>query len=253
LGRGYAHGKGTYVDDLFNIVIPELSKDYEIVEDDPDLIYCPTGLPFDLMNKYPEAHIIVNLHSQYQEIIEQYVNESNFSFITHYKPMLEKWRRSVDIHFIPMSIDTSSIPVEFNKVKNSMIYYGNIYEHKLRAYATFMDKYKFDTLSFGKLNYSQVAFSQQECWNLISKYEYGISSGRSAIEMLCMGVKVIIGAWKYGGHVTVDNVQNHWDVNFNSSYYGSEGEYTTVLRSIFDMRNYINNYKKVIDKVAEKL
>lgn len=244
----YTHGRSTYANDVHRIVVSVLEDTFKIGEVNPDVIYSPIRIPFELLDKFSDTRFILNLHDD-SNVIDRYVGNSNITFITHYKPVLDKYKNKVDIRFIPMSIDTSLLPDIHDKVKDSIIYFGNIYPDKKETYEMLKNKYSFDTLSFSKYNGGKIRLTQKECWDIVSRYEYGVGVGRSAIEMLCMGLKVIIGGKGYGGNVTADNFQNHWDVDFDSSYYGEGDNYVTILRRVFDMRNYINDYIKIIESV----
>jgi hypothetical protein len=206
----YTHGRSTYVDDFHRIITPVLEDTFKIGEVNPDIIWSPIRIPSEYMDKYPNAHFLVNLHDDVG-VIHSIRDGIKCTFITHYKRILAEYKDKIDIRFIPMSIDTEVLP---DIVPN--------------------------------YNEGKVRLTQKECWGVVSKYEYGIGVGRSAIEMLCMGLKVRIGGRKYGGKVTTTNFQAHWDSDFDSEYFNEEGEYITVLRSIFDMRNYIEDYVNII-------
>jgi hypothetical protein len=244
----YTHGRSTYVDDFHKIITPVLEDTFKIGEVSPDVVWSPIRIPSEYMDKYPDAHFLINLHDD-AGVIHSIRDGVKCTFITHYKRILAEYKDKIDVRFIPMSIDTEVLPDVVPKTQDSMIYFGNVYKNKKDKYEELKREYKFDTLSYSYYNDGKVRLSQKECWDIVSKYEYGMGVGRSAIEMLCMGLKVRVGGRKYGGKVTATNFQEHWDGDFDSEYFNEEGEYITVLRSIFDMRNYVEDYVNIIKSI----
>ena len=94
-----------------------------------------------------------------------------------------------------MSINTEGLPYRYNE-NGRIIYFSNIYDEKSKTISEMKEMgLKFDTMSQGKFN-GQGDFNWNEAIEIVSEYEYGIGVGRSAIEMLAMGMKVIIAGRK---------------------------------------------------------
>jgi len=254
-------GVTTYKRDFDNIVLSEIAKHYIFVKENElaDAVFSFSTLQKPLLHsmEYVKAPIYQILHNDGIAIHEKFIGEyTNHRFVTHYTHF---YRWAIEKHlkcfFIPMSIDTEWLPYRHNENKK-IIYFSNIYDEKNKTIFEMKEMgLEFDTMSQGKFN-GNGDFNWNEAIEIVSEYEYGIGVGRSAIEMLAMGMKVIIAGKKIGGVISNnEELTKHWATNCNSVGYSNyKGNLLDEIknlkfiiakenRKIFDMRNYLKNYK----------
>jgi hypothetical protein len=252
-----SNGVTTYWTDFNNVVLPHLLKSYKEVDRRAfsDMVFSfSEHIPplFDVDKK--DVKVFQVLHNDIKEHIKyDPIDFRNHFFLTHYMHM-KKWfdEKGFNSTFIPMSIDTDVLPK--NEQTKRIIYFSNIYEDKKECFRKLASSgISFDVLSFGMFNNDyRRNYTHSECLDIVSKYQIGIGVGRSALEMLGMGLKVIVAGKEYGGLINnTTELKKHWETNFNSKYI-SNSDFIEDLRNIddvevfnvekFNMSNFINNY-----------
>jgi hypothetical protein len=104
--------------------------------------------------------------------------------------------------------------------KGKAIYFGNIrggdkqatHDQVVGALAKL--GWKVDTISDNKLNGRSPELTHKEILEVISQYEYGIGTGRCALEIIALGLKVLIAGNKIGGIMINDE---DWEVQRKSN------------------------------------
>lgn len=116
---------------------------------------------------------------------------------------------SMDVAFIPMGIDTSVIPspLEDKYGSKRVIYLGNVYPARLSLFNEVKicfekQGWQFDFISKSKFNGKGKVLTQPQIWDIVNKYSCGVGVGRSAMEMMYMGLKVMICGQRFGGLIS---------------------------------------------------
>lgn len=125
--------------------------------------------------------------------------------------------------FTPMSIDTDKLKsyIKQDRNKNTIIYFGNIYSDKALLFNEIKEKceangLKLDYICDGLFN-GVKPVNQQEAWDIISTYEYGVGVGRCAMEMWALGLKIMIAGNQFGG-IVIDEAD--WAVQEKTNFNG---------------------------------
>jgi len=249
-------GVFTYWADFQKIVLSEIKEEFEFIDEKKEGVFSFSEyIPPMFEVEYKRTPIYQILHN---DIKTHHTRHSKFTmrnhrYVTHYKKFAS-WLTDIGIAntFIPMTVDLEVLPVK-EKCNGKIIVFTNLYNEKAEVFTKLQESgVEFDYLSFGQLNGEGKILNRTECLELVSNYKIGVGVGRSAIEMLAMDLKVIVAGREYGGTiVNADDLQKHWDTNFNSSHkssldfewdiYRIEGA-EKIDRNIFDMRSQIDKY-----------
>lgn len=252
---GCLQGSMTFQQDMLSKVIPELRKSIDLTIDyngrlySADILYALCGLPLLEDITKTTQKIFAHIHSNYPEFWKQ-------KRLDHYKSiMLEKGISFYHTHqlddfvktisnqsiFFPMAIDTGILPNPKER-NGKWIFYGNIFSDTIREQIVqdLRKNIDFDILSCGTLNgtiltqdasdfVQRTTYTRRDCLNLVSQYSCGIGAGRSALEMLAMGLKVLVVGRKYGGPISdLSDFYKHRDYNCN----GTINTGTTIVEDI---------------------
>lgn len=134
-----------------------------------------------------------------------YKDESKWLFVVAYRAYSDLLNANgLKSSFVPMMIDTSILPPAVNDIDRA-IWFGNIYSTKQEMFDEIRANFKragikLSVITKGMLN-SKHPVTQQEAWELISRYRYGVGVGRCALEMFSMGLKVLVAGAEFGGLV----------------------------------------------------
>jgi hypothetical protein len=248
-------GVYTYWLDFQKIILPEIEKEFTLVDDKRSKILsfseyllplysveCRKTISYQILHNDIKTH-----HTRYPKNAMK-----SHRYITHYKKF-SLWLNDIGITntFIPMTVDIDVLPVKEKSKK--IIVFTNLYNGKAEVFERLRQSgVEFDYLSFGSLNGSSRVMNRTECLDCVSQYEIGVGVGRSAIEMLAMNMKVIVAGKEYGGTiVNDDDLQKHWDTNFNSTHKSSldfEWDVERIKkakefdRNMFDMKKVAQKY-----------
>lgn len=253
-------GVFTYWADFQKIILPEIKKEFEFVDEKKEgILSFSEYIPPMFEIEFKRTPIYQILHN---DIKTHHTRHSQFSmrnhrYVTHYKKF-SLWLNDIGIAntFIPMTVDLEILPVKEKRKK--IIVFTNLYNGKAEVFTKLQESgVPFDYLSFGQFNGEGKILNRTECLNLVSEYEIGVGVGRSAIEMIAMGLKIIVAGREYGGSiVNADDLQKHWNTNFNSSHKSSlDFEWDIcriesaekIDRNIFDMRNQVDKYLEFLN------
>lgn len=138
-------------------------------------------------------------------------------FVTAYKEMA-KYANTI---FIPMAIDSEKVAlhnISESKHDKRVIWFGNILNRvKMFEYvkdALNRNGYELDVISENRFNGGD-KMTQEQCWQKLSEYKYGVGVGRSALEMGALGIKVLFAGSHFGGIITNEkHFQKKMDGNF---------------------------------------
>lgn len=176
-------------------------------------------------------------------------------FLTAYKSFYHLIKLSgMKAKFVPMAIDVDKVSAHRlgrNVIEDRIIYFGNKYNDKheiiseLENVASSLG-YKIDYISDGYFNETE-RLTQEQAWERISKYKYGIGVGRCALEMWVLGVKVMIAGNQFGG-IVID--ESDWAVqektNFNGRCITFDRDIATCMKCIsesMDCSKLVRNIK----------
>jgi hypothetical protein len=215
--KRFENGAATYSRDIVNAQADNLRKAFK----GKTLVStCPliSDLrPEEITIEQPEL-IVQYLHTfPYQDplgfvksIIERsaFPNADKWVFVSAYHSFVDMMNANgLKACFVPMMIDTSILPPAQNDIERA-IWFGNIYKDKKPMFNHIRDAFKasgikLSIITKGMLN-SKQEVTQQEAWQLISRYQYGVGVGRCALEMYKMGLKVLVAGAHFGGLVMSD-------------------------------------------------
>lgn len=214
--HGRENGAATYSRELVKYQVPLWQRDgldilistcplLETVDDLPDevdvvvqyLHTYPYTMPLKLVN-----HTIRDIKVKYKKLV----------FVTAYHSyhMLMK-ANGIDSIYVPMTVDVPEVvklkKSGLYKQDKSVIYFGNVVDEKLAVYnrvkyAFIKEGWKFDTISFNRFNGKPI--QQQDAWEIVQSYDYGVGVGRCALEMQALGLKTMIAGMEFAGIMTND-------------------------------------------------
>lgn len=161
--------------------------------------------------------------------------------------------------FIPMTIDDTNIPKQVENPKNAFIWYGNITSDKWHTFGKLLRYFdsigvQFDWISNNRFRDKGPKLSQQECWDIISQYKYGVGVGRCYMEMAAMGLKCIIAGNDIGGIVTSEyEHRRQVDTNYNARYHTFSKDLRTLLENIDDAIPMYESIHDNLDLIRERI
>lgn len=158
--------------------------------------------------------------------------------------------------FIPMTIDASNIPRLSGDRQDKFIWYGNITDDKWLTYAKISRALgkRLDFISGGKLNGKGEKLTQEQCWDIIRGYKYGIGVGRCYMEMAAMGMKCIIAGAGIGG-ITTDRDEHDMQMwtNYNARYYTHSDDIIELINDIEDVVPQVATIDTHIGEIEERI
>jgi len=128
-------------------------------------------------------------------------------FISAYRAYVDMIRAAgYAAYFMPMTITPPPVqPVECRR-NDAILWFGNVYSERRSVYAEVKAAasafgLKFHSISNGIYTHDggNDMVTQQEAWEIVNTYRYGIGVGRCALEMMSMGIRVMIAGHRFGG------------------------------------------------------
>lgn len=177
----------------------------DLLEDDPDLV-------IQFLHTYPYEDAFTSI----RKLMERY-RLSRIVLVTAYEAYhlrLARWADAMGHYrlqpvYQPMFIDLMHITREVLERKiptqplDRIVYFGNLYGAKNREYERLSRGlkslgWKVDVISKGTFK-GHCVLDQEEIWNILRGYRYGIGVGRCALEMYALGLRVLISGAHWGG------------------------------------------------------
>lgn len=190
------------------------------------LLSYTTDLPesVDLVVQYLHEYPVAAPLSQIIHVRDQLTTKyKRIVFVTAYNSLHQLMQlNGIESLFIPMTIDAQEVRKHHIDIDNieqkRVVYFGNLTGPRMKTYKRLKVAFesagwKVDLLSSNRLNGYPI--DKNERWEIISGYSYGIGVGRSALEMMSLGLKVMIAGNEFGGIITNDaEFENHKLSNF---------------------------------------
>lgn len=199
---------------------------------------CPTfnkveavQYPGDWSTAFAVQYLHVFPHKDPAGYAHLVLNQSPFKttktvFISAYASYVNILRASgIDAYYMPMYINTDAAPAHDGSAgEKDIIWFGNVYTTKRGNF----QKAKEVAAEMGlRLHYisegvyhrpdgGQMPVTQEQAWQQVARFKYGIGVGRCALEMMAIGLRVLILGDNVGGIVTTRaEYDAQQRVNFN--------------------------------------
>lgn len=162
--------------------------------------------------------VIENLRTKYKRIV----------FVTAYQQVCDGLNaKGIDAIFIPMTIDTASLPRSIADDDKRVIYFGNVTHVKNNMFRTLRQTFRkrgwqFDHLSDSTFN-GEYLETQEQVWSVVSQYRYGVGVGRCALEMFGMNMKVLVAGIHNTGGLILDD--DDYEVQQRTNFNGLNNKY----------------------------
>lgn len=248
------NGALSYSQDIVEFQIPRLidnlPKDLDIIiSTAPKLSQTtPEQTEFDVAIQYLHTYSYANPLSYLEEIITQSrFTAKKWLFITAYKSFADHINAVLDSDYraiyIPMAINTEKAKKcrNLEETRYGMVYFGNLYMNKSDLYDRIlkaghkMFQY-IDLVSFQKLNMASPLSTQEQAWDYVSRYQYGIGVGRCAMEMMAMGMKVMIAGAEFGG-IATNEIE--WELQRQTNFNGRIVTYNRDIETCIQAKDKI--------------
>ena len=137
-----------------------------------------------------------------------------------------------------MTIDPQSLPKHQPQEGKRIIYYGNVLPPKQETYTKLKDFFesngwKFHTISKGYYSEGEGKLTQEQCWDIIKGYQYGIGVGRSYMEMSAIGLKCIVAGHSIGGITkTKAHHEKQVSTNYNTNLFTFSDDLEEILENL---------------------
>lgn len=229
------HGGRTFGEDFDRVVAPLIKSFAKRDNTDREVLFSSVRtanmLPKEAQKTYDQAFLIIHsfptkvtvkAYERYILGLTAHLPGTPVHFFCHYKALADfiNSRTDYTASFVPMTVDIHRLPSREDPVEENgrWIYFGNVTTKKRALLSQLKELLpELDVLSFGYLNGDvRKKYTQQECWELVQNYSYGIGVGRSFIEMSAMGIPCLIAGERFGGVIMDDfdlTVQHR--ANFN--------------------------------------
>ena len=271
--HGRENGAATYSRELVKYQAPLWQRDgidvlistcplLETVDDLPDEV----DVVVQYLHTYPYTmplkqvrHTIRDLKVKYKKIV----------FVTAYHSFHKLMQANgIDSMYIPMTIDAKQVlerktTADYHKDK-AVIYFGNVVEEKMSVYNRLKNSFikegwRFDTISLNRFN--GLPIKQQDAWEIVQAYDYGIGVGRCALEMLALDLKVMIAGIEFAGIMTNEHdfdVQRRTNMNgrvvtFDRSVETCIASFEQSITRTSDIHEELPHIKSMIDDYLLKL
>lgn len=165
--------------------------------------------------------------------------------------------------YLPMTIDSRAVrKYATNKKaqgKKTFAYFGNLLHGKQQIYTQIKHElisrgYSVDTFADNKYNNSPITLTQQEIWERLSEYEYGIGVGRCALEMYALGLKVLVIGGQYGGIVTNrTEFASQLATNFNGRVITFDRELQSCLAVIDQSATFTSDIHETLPLIENEI
>lgn len=257
------NGANTYSKEILEHQIPLLEKHIKKCTISTTNLLSKIKRPIlsDVNIQYLHTYPIADPLTQVDEVLDV---SPNTIFIVSYAGLHEAIREyGYKSIFIPMTIDTNNLPQKARKLpkirNKSIIYYGNVTSSKQDTFDKvkkfFEDKkWKFDYISEGKFNGEGEKLSQEECWDILKTYNYGIGVGRCYMEMSAMGLKCIVAGNNIGGITT--EKRHHKDqvkTNYNSNYATFSDDLDEIFKNLDKIKPQYEDIEDNIELIEERI
>tara|TARA_R110002020_G_scaffold475112_1_gene708609 strand:+ start:4762 stop:5703 length:942 start_codon:yes stop_codon:yes gene_type:complete len=266
------NGAATYSTDLLKKSIPalltSLEKEYPVSENIlistcpllqdirlQDINFTKTDIAIQYLHTYPYEAALGYIQRIWELMPGKHPG-TRLVLITayrNYSQLINSWAEKNDIRlmavYLPMQIDREalqSIEIPSIRIQSSMIYFGNLYKEKSREFLRLKSELSkrgilLDVISRSRLNGSSEVMTQQQIWELLAQYRYGIGVGRCALEMYALGMQVLISGQYWGGLLidSRDEIQQ-MQTNFNGRIITGTRDFDVAMQLLPD--SYIPNH-----------
>ncbi|MFA5172606.1 MAG: hypothetical protein WC426_13675 [Sulfuriferula sp.] len=271
--HGRENGAATYSRELVKYQVPIWQRLIEQTDIDPDKVVistCPlinetdlallprdTELVVQYLHRYPHREPMTDV----AKVLKALPGVKNIVFVTAYNSFAHYLRKQgVNVIFMPMTVDnTELLKIAATQEKHNqkrVIYFGNLLHGKQRVYPLIKAAFekagwKFDTIADGYFNGKQKV-NQQEAWQIISQYSYGIGVGRCALEMYELGLKVVVCGKAFAGLVTNEReFAAQIGTNFNARVVTFDRTIDTCIACIDDSGIFTHSIQRQLPEVEK--